>query len=530
MPTCKVLGCTVGYASNPDKGPCFSTPKDLHALVEWRKATKLPNLKSGDAVCHHHFQASEILTHKVIKHPDGSVIMKIPYKCSRLQKGAVPSQFQWTIDGSSSSSQMDHPEVLMGAHSYVNPDTPPASDSSSDIEYGKFGGSSRPSTIHSLKRDADTIPEVQTPHATPAPSTSAENVGNESYKGKSSPIRVNQLAGIKFKDLGMKIVLPTDWSFKYLLQHNRAILVLSKESFSYLNGKYQTYKLKEILITQDFEVKVSILQEDVDLSKFHCGSELLSIEMLQQIICTVDKARVCCGSHTQEKMPVTDCKTVQQDAGATWRHVGCPLIVTDSRRCSYCRRAMKTVAKRVQRLKKNETSKKNRVSLSPKIRQQWRTMKTRVQNSMRRRKLAAKTIEQLKKELEDCQVKVAQVEQSKLTELLDTGRISSHQLVLLEQIIASVKCKNANGQRYSEEWMVLALLLHMKSPATYRLLKSSEILPLPSIRTIRRYNIHFTYTFRCFHLFWIKSNPIAIFFLQIFVENQSGLWIRSKLL
>nr|XP_011313254.1 PREDICTED: uncharacterized protein LOC105272727 [Fopius arisanus] len=160
--------------------------------------------------------------------------------------------------------------------------------------------------------------------------------------------------------------------------------------------------------------------------------------MLQDIIAMVDQTKICGGLHAQDKMPVIDSKTVKKDAGGTWRHVACPLIITHGNRCLYDRKAKKTVAKRIERLNKNEAPKKNKITLTPKIRCQWLCMKTRLYSSMRKQKLAVRTLEELRKELEICQLKVARIKEQKLTERLDTRRISNNQFVLLEQMPIAV--------------------------------------------------------------------------------------------
>lgn len=50
------------------------------------------------------------------------------------------------------------------------------------------------------------------------------------------------------------------------------------------------------------------------------------------------------------------------------------------------------------------------------------------------------------------------------------------------------KVKNSKGRRYSEDFIVLCMLLHIRSPGGYNFLKNNSLLPLPSIRTIRRYS------------------------------------------
>lgn len=49
------------------------------------------------------------------------------------------------------------------------------------------------------------------------------------------------------------------------------------------------------------------------------------------------------------------------------------------------------------------------------------------------------------------------------------------------------KTESKKGRRYSDNCILLCLLLHIRSPAGYRFLMENEVLALPSIRTIRRY-------------------------------------------
>lgn len=43
------------------------------------------------------------------------------------------------------------------------------------------------------------------------------------------------------------------------------------------------------------------------------------------------------------------------------------------------------------------------------------------------------------------------------------------------------------GRRYSNEWLILCLLLHIRNSAAYNMLRNNNILPLPSKSTICKY-------------------------------------------
>ncbi|XP_020298903.1 uncharacterized protein LOC109863121, partial [Pseudomyrmex gracilis] len=66
-------------------------------------------------------------------------------------------------------------------------------------------------------------------------------------------------------------------------------------------------------------------------------------------------------------------------------------------------------------------------------------------------------------------------------------QIPQHQLIAIQEIIKTTKHKNLKGRRYNKEWILLCMLMHMKSPKAYNFLRDNQILPVPCVRTIQRY-------------------------------------------
>lgn len=61
------------------------------------------------------------------------------------------------------------------------------------------------------------------------------------------------------------------------------------------------------------------------------------------------------------------------------------------------------------------------------------------------------------------------------------------QKIALKQIVQAATKKDAKGRRYTEEWIMLCLLLNIRSLRYYEFLRKNNILPLPCTRTIRSY-------------------------------------------
>lgn len=58
--------------------------------------------------------------------------------------------------------------------------------------------------------------------------------------------------------------------------------------------------------------------------------------------------------------------------------------------------------------------------------------------------------------------------------------------MLIMESVSVAKTKSRKG-RYTDNWLLLCLLLHIRTPAGYRLLKDNDILILPAAEIVRRY-------------------------------------------
>lgn len=67
------------------------------------------------------------------------------------------------------------------------------------------------------------------------------------------------------------------------------------------------------------------------------------------------------------------------------------------------------------------------------------------------------------------------------------NNIPPNHLLLIKEIFAAAKKKSAKGNRYTEDWIMLCMLLHIRSPSGYSFMRENKLLPLPCIRSIRNY-------------------------------------------
>lgn len=81
-------------------------------------------------------------------------------------------------------------------------------------------------------------------------------------------------------------------------------------------------------------------------------------------------------------------------------------------------------------------------------------------------------------------IKVKEASVKNIEDTLKEKQIPKNQHIAIQKIIKATKHKNSKGRRYNEEWILLCMLMHMKSPSAYDFLRSNDILPVPCIRII----------------------------------------------
>jgi len=63
--------------------------------------------------------------------------------------------------------------------------------------------------------------------------------------------------------------------------------------------------------------------------------------------------------------------------------------------------------------------------------------------------------------------------------------MNESQKTLVIECFAAAKYKNPKIRRYTENWLMLCLLLNIRSPSAYKYLRARTLLPLPHPKTVR---------------------------------------------
>ncbi|CAI6359121.1 unnamed protein product [Macrosiphum euphorbiae] len=95
-------------------------------------------------------------------------------------------------------------------------------------------------------------------------------------------------------------------------------------------------------------------------------------------------------------------------------------------------------------------------------------------------------VENMRIQLVGLQSETKKLSTHALNDILNNNNINESQQTLIREILNSCLVKPTN-RRYSENWILLCILLHIRSSSIYNFLRDQGILPLPCSRTIRNY-------------------------------------------
>lgn len=256
-----------------------------------------------------------------------------------------------------------------------------------------------------------------------------------------------------------------------------------------VDGKPSSVFSKEVYVTEDLHFHIKCLGQSVDSNGIGLTqTKVSSAHDIEEIIELVDSCSICNGHHLETNF---ESSVAYKDFLGTYRHRKCPILKVDAHKhCQYCNNLRRSVNRKrkatiqgdvkpkkpkVLNLLSSEETKRNIIKLR-------KNKKLLIQKSKRLKK----RYESLRQQFATAQEKMSNLSSTDLSNILNNEKIAQNQKEAIQEIVSACKHSNSKGRRYSQHWILLCLLLHMRSPKGYRLLQDENILALPSIRTVRR--------------------------------------------
>lgn len=165
-----------------------------------------------------------------------------------------------------------------------------------------------------------------------------------------------------------------------------------------------------------------------------------------------------------------------------WRHNSCQVILnTDASVCQKCTSLSDTLRIHQKRKLVNKRKGKSQgLRTLP-----WQQNKDKIaalrraNYALRRSKSRLlKRFKNLSAELKQARQRIQTLSEEELDVKLSQMNLPSAQLTAVKECISAARFQNRKSRRYTEDWLLMCLLLHIRSPAAYYFLR---------VTTIRRY-------------------------------------------
>ena len=285
------------------------------------------------------------------------------------------------------------------------------------------------------------------------------------------------------------IDIPISWCRRQT-ENDIACIELTHSISRMVNGELKFLTSKQIIISKDMQVNAKVAGMPLPLEKLGCNTTYVSsVRELEKIITNFNHLKVCLGCASPDSVRNIETSFAIRDSSGYLRHLKCSLVVKNETKrscCETCKKGKKSLTQKTIRMQKMTDHKRLVLQMSPAKKKKLRVLRNRLYNAKRRGCHYERLYHHYKTSLQKSREEIASLEDESLKNKLSEANVSKNERTVIDEIIAASKVTSSKGRRYSEDWIVLCLLFHMRSPAAYRLLRDNKILPLPARSTISR--------------------------------------------
>lgn len=83
--------------------------------------------------------------------------------------------------------------------------------------------------------------------------------------------------------------------------------------------------------------------------------------------------------------------------------------------------------------------------------------------------------------------KLSSISENSVEDHIKQLNLPNSQAIAIKECMRIGKYNAKTSRRYSNDWLLTCLLLHIRGPALYKYILNNEILPLPCSQTIKRH-------------------------------------------
>ncbi|KAH8025845.1 hypothetical protein HPB51_012877 [Rhipicephalus microplus] len=460
---CFAPRCKTGYKSCTKKLSLFSAPREERLRV-WRNAIPRKDriLQSTDHLCERHFEP-HLVSKTWVAVYNGNVLCRAPRKAS-LSKDAVPTIFP------------DCPRYL------------------SKKEKQRKRPAERRDINGSIKKHRKQSQELGDSLLLDPPESGATASGVLLHDCTSAPLAAVSTFDELFGSPASVEVPSTTWGFHRLQVDELRNVVFSelrrvRESQCAADTSHIVpWKLLEI--NQDMQLSVVLMGRPVSPEVLGFDLEVSTINDITTLLKNLENLHHCGGGQTANEYPHAQLECALVDVCGRWRHRKCAQVLSANGACQRCAGLSDTLRVHQKRalLRKNEKGARTIFRMSNFRNSEKVRVFRRAQYALKRAKdRLTKRIKGLQQALKTMQDQFASISNKSLQEKLEKLDVPNAQLMVIHECIAAAKATGKKNRRYTENWLLLCLVLHIRSPSTYAFLRNNHILPLPCVSNVRKY-------------------------------------------
>lgn len=257
-------------------------------------------------------------------------------------------------------------------------------------------------------------------------------------------------------------------------------------------NKFITVSSKKIILYPDMTVDVYVMDKEIGKEKIELKNDFVSFAAeLEKAVEIFNRFKICEGCASPNTIENIEKTTLFRDSLGFLRHKQCNLLLNleengNKKYCLPCKKARNTISNKIVRLKRQQDLQRIVFKGQHIDRKKMGLVNKKFRNVSQRLKYNKDKKDLLMNRISNLKIKMNSMNPLTIDEELKKKNVSDNEKIVITEILKAAKCKSRKGHKYSDDWILLCLIFHMKSPTTYNLLRETQVLPLPCRSTIKK--------------------------------------------
>ncbi|KAH9377818.1 hypothetical protein HPB48_013505 [Haemaphysalis longicornis] len=239
------------------------------------------------------------------------------------------------------------------------------------------------------------------------------------------------------------------------------------------------------------QVRTVLQGKPVSMEELQQTNSLETVEDVEGFLKRVHEVKLCSGGPSTVEYPQAEPRSAFIDLNRRWRHNKCEFVLSaDASVCQKCLSLSDTLRIRQKRAMTRQRSLKPggaRLPLSNTISDKLAALR-RANCALKWSKNRLLTrFKLLSTQLKEARERAQKISEEELDSKLCNLDLPGAQLTAIKECIAAARLANKKSRRYTEDWLLMCLLLHIRSPSAYSFLQNNNVLPLQCVTTVRKY-------------------------------------------